>query len=615
MHQHFSFNTCLITMRKCCFNTSYLLCCAFCSLLQILHSSASQIYVPLIDKICLIEQIAIRQEILDAVDLFFFNSSFKSCISYSYSDFNVYNRSIFAYNKKTWSCSLLYGIPERSIIVNCSEQLYDFEFYKVIHCLPAEGYMHPFEEGAEENVKRISAVTLKATAEICIVERHPFSENFLMQRSGILFIQTLEMCLAHCRVLSMRGKCNAVLFSSDETVCLLLKQSRPLQGTDVIRKSTSTSQFLTVNCCNYTMMETSERRYYNGTGKIININRRLQCTVHKIPLLRAHMEHRTLLWNSLDFQNCIQFCGLQFQTNLCNAVYFEAEGTTCLHLLLNASQALSEYSENHEEAVHFIEKCEEVTERQELHQESAMHSSQSNEMLASLPAGEGSSRTCNAREQEADFLHYKAAENDHEQYVKLYEFYEICKVHLLYVDVIQNAFAIHVSRKVYSMNRCLHICRKQTSCIAVLFSRLNHECKKLFKGYSSIPITVHPHEEIAVLKECYKDRPDERRYNSDPLVYYFEQIQQICAAEIYNQKNLTSWEVMLVSRDIGNFQLCILNCIVTHQCSGINYFQTKECLLLKAAGGDYIFIVKDDSIFAELLYCEPGTLVDVIRQK
>ncbi|KRZ27901.1 hypothetical protein T4B_10335 [Trichinella pseudospiralis] len=475
---------------------------------------------------------------------------------------------------------------EKLILINYEDTLRFGNFI-------SEGYMHPFEEGAEENVKRISAVTLKATAEICIVERHPFSENFLMQRSGILFIQTLEMCLAHCRVLSMRGKCNAVLFSSDETVCLLLKQSRPLQA----------------------MMETSERRYYNGTGKIININRRLQCTVHKIPLLRAHMEHRTLLWNSLDFQNCIQFCGLQFQTNLCNAVYFEAEGTTCLHLLLNASQALSEYSENHEEAVHFIEKCEEVTERQELHQESAMHSSQSNEMLASLPAGEGSSRTCNAREQEADFLHYKAAENDHEQYVKLYEFYEICKVHLLYVDVIQNAFAIHVSRKVYSMNRCLHICRKQTSCIAVLFSRLNHECKKLFKGYSSIPITVHPHEEIAVLKECYKDRPDERRYNSDPLVYYFEQIQQICAAEIYNQKNLTSWEVMLVSRDIGNFQLCILNCIVTHQCSGINYFQTKECLLLKAAGGDYIFIVKDDSIFAELLYCEPGTLVDVIRQK
>ncbi|KRZ76865.1 hypothetical protein T10_7903 [Trichinella papuae] len=604
-----SLATRLVKMQKYCFSASYLLCCTFCSLLQVSHSSEMQIYVPLIDKICLIQQIAIRQEILDSIDLFFINASFKSCISYSYSDFKLHNHSIFAYNEKTRSCSVVYDMPEENTIINCSE--HDLQFYKVIHCMPAEGFMYTFEDEVEENVTRISTVKLKATAEICIVERHPFSENFLLKRSGRLFLQSLELCFAHCRVSLVRGNCSAVLFSSDERVCLLLQQNQPLQSTDVMRKSTS--QFFTVNYCDYNITETTERRYYNGTGKITNIridDRQLQCTVHEIPLLRVHMKHRSLLWKSINFQNCIQFCGQQFQTNLCNAVYFEAEGTTCLHLLLNASQALYEYSENNKETVHFIEKCVEVTVRPELQQESAIYSSQSDEMRTSPLSGEGSSRTYNVSEQATDFFHYVAAENVQEQYVKLYEFLEVCKVQLLNIDVVRNAFTIQVSRKIYSLNRCLHICRRQTTCIAVLFSRLNHQCKKVFQGYSGMSIIVHAHEEVVALKECFKDRPDERKYNSEPLIYYFEETQQICAAEIYKRKNLTSWEVMMINKDISNFQLCLLNCIVNNQCSAINYFQTKECFLIKSAEKNYIFIVKDDSIFAEVLYCESGTLVD-----
>ncbi|KRY06563.1 hypothetical protein T03_2345 [Trichinella britovi] len=59
--------------------------------------------------------------------------------------------------------------------------------------------MYSFEEEVEENVNKINAVKLKATAEICIVERHPFSENFLLKRIGVLFLNSLELCLAHCR--------------------------------------------------------------------------------------------------------------------------------------------------------------------------------------------------------------------------------------------------------------------------------------------------------------------------------------------------------------------------------------------------------------------------------
>ncbi|KRY01551.1 hypothetical protein T4E_5397 [Trichinella pseudospiralis] len=595
MYNHLSVKTCSVKMQKCRFNTSYLVCCALCSLLQVLHSSEMQIYVPLIDKTCLIQQIAIRQEILDKIDLFLMNTSFKSCISYSYSDFTLHNYTIFVYNEKARSCSVLYDIPEESMIDNCSEHLQDMQVYKVIHCLPAEGFtfMYSFEDEVEENVTRISAVKLKATAEICIVEKHPFRYHqceaaavqccFLVMKEFAFYYNKINLC----RVL-------IAYFSMYQVKCTIIH-----------------NMFSDIT-------ETTERRYYNGSGKITSItmnDRQLQCTVHEIPLLRVHMKHRSLLWRSINFQNCIQFCGQQFQTNLCNAVYFEAEGTTCLHLLLNSSQALYEYSTNNKETVHFIEKCVAVTVRPEPQEESVVCGNQSGEMRASPRSGERSSRTCNVREQKTDFFHYVAAENVREQYVKLYEFFEICKVQLLNIDVVRNAFTIHVSRKIYSLNRCLHICRKQNLCMAVLFSRLNHQCTKVFPGHSNTPIIVHAHVEVVALKGCFKDRPDERKYNSEPLIYYFEETQQICAVEIYKQKNLTSWEVMMINKDISNFKLCLLNCIVNSQCNAINYFQTKECLLIKSTKKNYIFTVKDDSIFAEVLYCELGTLVDVIRQK
>ncbi|KRX57275.1 hypothetical protein T09_8293 [Trichinella sp. T9] len=440
---------------------------------------------------------------------------------------------------------------------------------------------------------------------ICIVERHPFSENFLLKRTGMLFLKSLELCLAHCRVLSVPGKCHAVLFSGEEKVCLLLRQNQPLQSRDVMRKSES--QLFTLNYCYY------KSRYYNGSGKIINSrigSMRVQCTVHEIPLRRVHMKLRWLLWDSKSLLHCIKFCAHQFRVNLCNAVYFEAEEKTCLHLLLNATQALYEYSESKKETAHVIEKCVEVDEQQEYQQGSAINRIQPDETSISSPSIPISSTTHNICEQELDFFHYVGAENVKEGYAKLYEFFEICEVQLLNIGLIRNASAILIPRKIYSLNRCLHICRRHTSCMAILFSQLHHKCKKIFKGRSSSSILVHADETVVALKECYKDRPDERKCNTEPLIYYFEQTQEICAVEIYKQKNLTSWEVMAINKDVSNFQACLFKCIINNECCAINYFPTKECYLIKPADESHIFIVKDNSIFAEELYCESGTLVD-----
>ncbi|KRX57300.1 hypothetical protein T09_1617 [Trichinella sp. T9] len=491
MYHHHSSNSRLLKMQKYYFNTSYLLFCAFCSLLQ---------------------KIGIREEILNSMGLYLSASSFRYCIAYSYSDFSPYNYSIFAYNEKERSCSPLYDIAEENIIDNCCEQLHDLQFYKVTHCLPAEGFMYSFEEEVEENANKINAVKLKATAEICIVERHPFSENFLLKRTGMLFLKSLELCLAHCRVLSMRGKCHAVLFSGEEKVCLLLRQNQPLQSRDVMGKSAS--QLLTLNYCYYNMTESSERRYYNATGKIINLrigSMRVQCTVHEIPLLKKHMKHQCLLWNSKTFWYCIKFCARQFQANLCNA---PNDMNICNNLLLIAFNLMKQAYLLHQE-----QEGQDAVEHQEL-----------------------------------DFFHYVPSENIQVQYAKLYEFFEICKVQLLNISIIQNAFTIQTARKIYSLNRCLHICRKHTSCMAILFSQLHHLCKKIFKDRSSNAISVHAHEMVVALKECFKDRPDERKWNPKPLIYYFNETQEICAAEIYKQKNLTSWEVMTIDKDVSNFQ-------------------------------------------------------------
>ncbi|KAL1227909.1 Uncharacterized protein TSPI_03110 [Trichinella spiralis] len=313
----------------------------------------------------------------------------------------------------------------------------------------------------------------------------------------------------------------------------------------------------------YYMTESSQRRDYNGRGEKINLrigSMRVQCTVHEIPLLRKHMKQQCLLWKSKTLRHCIKFCARQYRANLCNAVYFEAEEKTCLHLLLNASQALHEYTESKKETIHFIEKCVEVAERQENQQESAINRIQSDETSIYSPPRRRCCRTNNIREQEQDFFHYVAAENVHEQFAKLYEFFEICEVHLLNISTIRNAFAYQIPRKIYSLNRCLHICRRHTSCMAVLFSELHHQCKKIFKGRSGNSILVQDDEFVLALKECFKDRPDERKRNAEPLFYYFKETQEICAAEIYKEKNLTSWEVITINKDVSNFQrYCTVN--------------------------------------------------------
>ncbi|KRY55127.1 hypothetical protein T03_5593 [Trichinella britovi] len=255
------------------------------------------------------------------------------------------------------------------------------------------------------------------------------------------------------------------------------------------------------------MTESSESRYYNGSGKIINLrveSMRVQCTVHEIPLRRVHMKRRWLLWNSKTLLHCIKFCAQQFRVNLCNAVYFEAEEKTCLHLVLNASEALYEYSESKKETAHFIEKCVEVEEQQEYQDGSAVNRIQPDETSISSPSRPISSTTHNVREQQPDFFHYVAAENVEERYAKLYEFFEICEVQLLNIGIIRNAFAIEIPRRIYSLNRCLHICRRHTSCMAILFSQLYHQCKKIFKGRSSSSILVHADETVVALKECFK---------------------------------------------------------------------------------------------------------------
>ncbi|KRY26060.1 hypothetical protein T01_7786, partial [Trichinella spiralis] len=249
-------------------------------------------------------------------------------------------------------------------------------------------------------------------------------------------------------------------------------------------------------------------------------------------------------------------------------------------------------------------------EQQEYQQESAINRIQSDETSLSSPSRPRSSRTHNVHEQELDFFHYVAAEDVHEQYTKLYEFFEVCKIQVLNIGIIRNAFAIQIRRKIYSLNRCLHICRRHTSCMAILYSKLDHQCKKIFKGRSGNLILVQDDELVLALKECFKDRPAERKCNADPVVYYFKETHEICAVEIYKQKNLTSWEVITISKDVSNFRVCLLKCILNNECNAINYFLTKECYLIKPAEENFIFVVKDDSIFAEVLYCESGTLVD-----
>ncbi|KRZ17980.1 hypothetical protein T11_4735, partial [Trichinella zimbabwensis] len=183
----------------------------------------------------------------------------------------------------------------------------------------------------------------------------------------------------------------------------------------------------------------------------------------------------------------------------------------------------------------------------------------------------------------------------------------------------------------------------KTGCNAVIYNPRTSLCT-LLKHETPTPPTTFTHHEITlmlllhlilpwdvkvnsiVIKATHNmsyeliseirstiDRRSERRNNPPPMRYYLKETGEICVLEFYNSTQLNGFNPIETFGNIENIKSCIYACRLRYFlyiCLAINYTMKKQCTLLRKESNHEIYNVESQSLFAEILFCEPGTFVD-----
>ncbi|KAL1239160.1 Alpha-1-antitrypsin 1-6 [Trichinella pseudospiralis] len=185
-----------------------------------------------------------------------------------------------------------------------------------------------------------------------------------------------------------------------------------------------------------------------------------------------------------------------------------------------------------------------------------------------------------------------------EAYVHLHRYMEVCKVNVIHNGIIENVTSIEIIANVRSVNRCLHFCRPilhQLFYCAIIYSRHNYKCELLKRNTErSSAYFVDGENNLMELLNCYPDRQSLRINNPLPLQYYLKETGEICVLEFYNATQLRGFYPIETLENVENLKSCIYACRLRKE---PNYG---------------IYNVEHRSIFGEMLFCEPGTLVDKI---
>ncbi|KRZ42490.1 hypothetical protein T4C_4775 [Trichinella pseudospiralis] len=209
----------------------------------------------------------------------------------------------------------------------------------------------------------------------------------------------------------------------------------------------------------------------------------------------------------------------------------------------------------------------------------------------------------------------KADQNSTKVYVQLHRYLEVCEIGVIHSGKIENVTSIQIISNVRSINRCLHFCRPwlhQIFYCAVIYTKHNYKCELLKRNTErSITRFVDDESNLIELLNCYPDRQHERRNNPSPVRYYLKQTGEICVLEFYNATQLSGFHLIETLENVENIKSCIYACRLRYSsyiCLAIIYTMKKQCTLLGQESNHEIYNIESESLFAEILFCEPGTL-------
>ncbi|KRX58650.1 hypothetical protein T09_3601 [Trichinella sp. T9] len=490
------------------------------------------------------------------------------------------------------------------------------------------------DEGeVEEIIYANGATLLEPIHEECSVERFSFSASRSAKRTGAMFYCThLEICISYCRMTISPVVCNAVLFSQSEGICTLVNYEGERQNKGNLEKNFISEFFVLYDCRyaaeaavesellgldNYTISE-----HYHSQIKLYSSTRVISCEIYRLPFVEKFLSMRVSLWLTNIFKECLQLCIFANSTNeKCNSVYYSKKMGTCLILnIANESDVrMKNTSSDSPSFLYYISNCTENDRSLDLsfdyetdsspeysegeleyHLDEIIHENYNVETSLSFVIGNTIL--------EQDIINSSAM-----RIVKFYDFMEICITEKLNFELLEYVVASEVAERCWSLNSCLLTCRSsvlRTGCRGVLFSRQSSRCHLLHIGDIFDHVIVNPEDEVVRLISCKKE--DERTNNPEPLRYYIEEIHQVCQIELYISSVLSSWIPISTIEDVDNFQKCLKFCAAHKQCSAFNFSNVKLCTLFESGSVNNMYNKPNNSVFAEVLYCEPGTVIDLI---
>ncbi|KRX58649.1 hypothetical protein T09_3601 [Trichinella sp. T9] len=615
----------------------------FMSTVSLCTSTTDVLYVPMIDKICVLEKLNQSRLLFEKEIIFSAVTTFPHCIGICYKNILHSNHQILSFDWVEQRC-IHYSNVSRMHVDNI-ENTNKATFYLLEECVNVNSKVTIDEGEVEEIIYANGATLLEPIHEECSVERFSFSASRSAKRTGAMFYCThLEICISYCRMTISPVVCNAVLFSQSEGICTLVNYEGERQNKGNLEKNFISEFFVLYDCRyaaeaavesellgldNYTISE-----HYHSQIKLYSSTRVISCEIYRLPFVEKFLSMRVSLWLTNIFKECLQLCIFANSTNeKCNSVYYSKKMGTCLILnIANESDVrMKNTSSDSPSFLYYISNCTENDRSLDLSFDYETDSSpEYSEGELEYHLDEIIHENYNVEEEENEeestetslsfvigntILEQDIINSSAMRIVKFYDFMEICITEKLNFELLEYVVASEVAERCWSLNSCLLTCRSsvlRTGCRGVLFSRQSSRCHLLHIGDIFDHVIVNPEDEVVRLISCKKDREDERTNNPEPLRYYIEEIHQVCQIELYISSVLSSWIPISTIEDVDNFQKCLKFCAAHKQCSAFNFSNVKLCTLFESGSVNNMYNKPNNSVFAEVLYCEPGTVIDLI---
>ncbi|KRZ80417.1 hypothetical protein T10_4984 [Trichinella papuae] len=615
-------------------------------------STTDVLYVPMIDKICLLEKLNQSLLFFKNETIFSAVTTFAHCVGICYQNIQPSSQKILSFDSVKKRCTY-YSNANRMRVDNIenANETDTTTFYFIEECADVNSNVTIDEGEVDENISANSTILLVPLHEMCTVERLSFDASRKAKRIDVMFYCTqLEICMSYCRLAVSPVECNAVLFSSSEGICTLLAYAADQRQNNNTSTKKFISDFFIFHDCKYakevveselhTLDNYAISEHYHSQIKTHNSMKMVVCDIYRLPFAEKFLSMRVSLWLTNVFEECIQLCIFANSTNgNCNSVYYSKKLDTCLNLnIVNESDVhMKNTSHGSPPFFYYINNCTEKDGSHDLFYDSENESADEysedeqeyhlDEIIYENYVEEVEVEEVEVEEVEEEenmsssftygntILDGSMINSSATEIVKFYDFMEICITQKLDFKLLNYAVASEVPEKCWSLNSCLQACRStipRSGCRAVLFSRQNSECYLLSVGNVFDNIIVNPEEELVYLVSCKKDRENERINNPEPLRYYIEEMRQVCLIELYTLTVLSSWIPIKNITDVNSFKKCLQFCATEKQCSAFNFSNMKVCALFESGSLNNIYNKPNNSVFAEILYCEPGTLINLL---